>query len=975
MKSKVRDRFVAALLAFALCVQGTPTWAYGEAPEQDPSEHQEAGAVANEESPEIPADQDALESAPVVRESTEDDVRDVSLDAQSSESVQRVDDDPLVDVSESDSQVADTSDSSAEPDEAEASAESQEPEEGEPADVAAEDAILQAQATTTYNLNSLAPFAGRTRADVVARYSAALNAGGNYDRLDDSTWYAKMPSTESPYAAGVASAGMLNAMRGMTDFYRWLVGVEPLQDPCVNSDELQAGALVRNFDFNHSVSSSNKPSDMSASLWSKGANADHNILAIGYHPRGSITGWMNEGYDAAAGAWDTLGHRYAIISATESGIQFGYAGSVAIGNVTSYDNHEADFYAFPAPGYMPRELVYPSSSAWTLGFNAANVQVDDESAVKVQITNKSTGKTFTRTASADTLNAYYDNISFVQPNDAVNGAYTGTYEVAVTGLRSVNGDGTLGGNVTITYTTTFADFTNEVESFVQSVGAEFSDLAIYESLKSTSNLKKIAAVLPMNVVVTADSGMKCTVPVSGAWKLDTKNKCYTNSASASKLPSNLNDKKGRLKSIKIPYTISDDYYDSYNSLYLSPCDPGIGETVRVSVYRTNTTTDTSRVFKILPQSDGSYKGQLWLDSGKSASFDKKASDESVYGAYHIYNVKNIQTSQSGEYVSIYFYKEWGDTAYVSTSIEKLTVTKPSVARATVTGIITKCYTGKALTQDPVVKYAGKTLKKGSDYDISYRNNVNVGMATIIIKGKGAYGGTYEERFVIAERPSWSGATNMPVSSTADYKVTRGGWIRVKVNGKWATSDGVVSLSSPSDTVKRVTAKKTGTTTLYLLDPQGRQVASKKVTVFSMRGKAYELQSAVDSSYVLDIRGKSKADSARMIVWTRNNGKNQRYQFCLQSDGTYALRCLHSMKWVDVQGGGTKKSQPVIQYRWTGGINQRWKITVDAKDRVTLVSAKSGMVFDIQGGKVGKRAQMIQYPSNGGNNQKWVLNQK
>ena len=670
---------------------------------------------------------------------------------------------------------------------------------------------------------------------------------------------------------------------------------------------------------------------------------------------------MNEGYDANRGEWDTLGHRYAIISATESGIQFGYAGSVSIGNVTSYDNHEVDFYAFPAPGYMPYELVYPSSSAWTLDFNAANVQVDDESAVKVQITNKGTGKTFTRTTSADTLNAYYDNISFAQPNDAVNGAYIGTYEVIVTGLRSVNDDGTLGGNVTITYTTTFADLSNEVESFVQSVDAEFSDLTIYESLKSTTNLKKIAAVLPMNVVVTADSGMKCTVPVAGAWKLDTTNKCYTNSASASKLPSNLNDKKGCLKSIKIPYAISDDYYDSYNSLNLIPRDPGIGETVRVSVYRTNTTTDTSRVFKILQQSDGSYKGQLWLDSGKSSSFDKKASDESIYGAYHFYNVKNIQTSQSGEYVSIYFNKEWGDTAYVSTTIEKLTVGKPTVAHATVTGIVPKCYSGKALTQDPVVKYAGKTLVKGTDYDISYEDNVDVGWATIIIKGKGAYGGIYEDYFDIVEKPSWSGATRMPVSSTADYKVTSGGRIRVKVNGKWAASDSVVSFSSPSDTTRRITAKKAGTTTIYLLNPRGRQVASRKVTVFSMKGKAYELQSAVDSNYVLDIRGKSTADSACMIVWPRNDGKNQQYQFCLQDNGAYALRCLHSMKWIDVQGGGTAQSQPVIQYHWTGGKNQMWKIKVDAKNRVTLVSAKSGMVFDIQGGKVTERAQMIQYP--------------
>ena len=224
------------------------------------------------------------------------------------------------------------------------------------------------------------------------------------------------------------------------------------------------------------------------------------------------------------------------------------------------------------------------------------------------------------------------------------------------------------------------------------------------------------------------------------------------------------------------------------------------------------------------------------------------------------------------------------------------------------------------------------------------------------------------------KPSWSGANRIPVSSTANIRVTNGGNLRVKVDGKWATSDSVLSITSTSNTIKRIVGKKAGSTTLYLLDSNGKQVASKKVAVYSLAGN-WEIQSVVDSSYVLDIRGKSTADSARMIVWRRNGGKNQQYQFKLQSDGTYGIRCVHSGKYVDVQGGGTAKSQPVIQYAWNGGKNQRWKITVDAKNQVSLICSKSGMAFDIQGGKVTNRAQMIQYTVNSGNNQKWVLNKK
>ncbi|MBQ9067555.1 MAG: RICIN domain-containing protein, partial [Eggerthellaceae bacterium] len=268
-----------------------------------------------------------------------------------------------------------------------------------------------------------------------------------------------------------------------------------------------------------------------------------------------------------------------------------------------------------------------------------------------------------------------------------------------------------------------------------------------------------------------------------------------------------------------------------------------------------------------------------------------------------------------------------------------------------------------------------TLKAGTDYTVSYSNNTKVGTATVKVTGKGNYTGTKSATFNIVDvKPAWSGATSMPTSSTADYKVTNGGRIRVEVNGSFTGSDSIVSLADIDATTIRVTAKKAGTTTLYLFDRNGKQVASKKVKVFPLTG-SYELQSAVDSGYVLDIRGSSKANSARMIVWPRTNGKNQRYQFVAQKDGTYGIRCVHSGKFVDVQGGGTRKSQPVIQYTWHGGKNQRWRITVDERNLVSFVSAKSGMVFDIQGGKVTKRARMIQYPANGCANQKWVLNKK
>ena len=46
---------------------------------------------------------------------------------------------------------------------------------------------------------------------------------------------------------------------------------------------------------------------------------------------------------------------------------------------------------------------------------------------------------------------------------------------------------------------------------------------------------------------------------------------------------------------------------------------------------------------------------------------------------------------------------------------------------------------------------GKTLRKGRDYDVSYKNNKNIGDATVIVKGKGDYVGTKKTTFLIVPK--------------------------------------------------------------------------------------------------------------------------------------------------------------------------------------------------------------------------------
>lgn len=74
--------------------------------------------------------------------------------------------------------------------------------------------------------------------------------------------------------------------------------------------------------------------------------------------------------------------------------------------------------------------------------------------------------------------------------------------------------------------------------------------------------------------------------------------------------------------------------------------------------------------------------------------------------------------------------------------------KVSVSKFSIGKIGDKVYTGKALKPAVTVKYGGKTLKKGRDYTVTYKNNKKIGTATIVIKGKGKYSGTRKITFRI-----------------------------------------------------------------------------------------------------------------------------------------------------------------------------------------------------------------------------------
>ena len=92
----------------------------------------------------------------------------------------------------------------------------------------------------------------------------------------------------------------------------------------------------------------------------------------------------------------------------------------------------------------------------------------------------------------------------------------------------------------------------------------------------------------------------------------------------------------------------------------------------------------------------------------------------------------------------------GKGSYTGQVTKAFTIVKAKAKKFTVAKVKARKYTGKAVKPVPTVKFAGKKLKKGTDYTLSYKHNKKPGIATITVKGKGNFTGKKTVKFSIAK---------------------------------------------------------------------------------------------------------------------------------------------------------------------------------------------------------------------------------
>lgn len=151
-----------------------------------------------------------------------------------------------------------------------------------------------------------------------------------------------------------------------------------------------------------------------------------------------------------------------------------------------------------------------------------------------------------------------------------------------------------------------------------------------------------------------------------------------------------------------------------------------------------------------------------------------------------------------------FYHIKNQVKYIDGSYEKYTTKflKPDIAELKFGKISSKAYTGKALKPTVIVKDSKKKLLNGTDYTVTYKNNKNIGTATVTITGKGEYKGTKTLKFKIV--PPKTTLTSKPGKTSV-------GWNRATLSWKKsAGADGYqIYYSENGGNFKKLTTVSSG----------------------------------------------------------------------------------------------------------------------------------------------------------------------
>lgn len=172
------------------------------------------------------------------------------------------------------------------------------------------------------------------------------------------------------------------------------------------------------------------------------------------------------------------------------------------------------------------------------------------------------------------------------------------------------------------------------------------------------------------------------------------------------------------------------------------------DTLSISTYRTDTNEKIDDTFTI---------AKMEINKSELTSLVKNITKKEL-ASKTSYTTKSYQALKAAvNGANTVLADEKATTTEITNAVQAISeakaalVKKTDISKASVAGVKDMAYTGKAVTPKVTVTYKNSQLKKGTDYTVSYSNNIKAGKAVITIKGKGAYTGVKKVTFSIVKK--------------------------------------------------------------------------------------------------------------------------------------------------------------------------------------------------------------------------------
>ena len=135
---------------------------------------------------------------------------------------------------------------------------------------------------------------------------------------------------------------------------------------------------------------------------------------------------------------------------------------------------------------------------------------------------------------------------------------------------------------------------------------------------------------------------------------------------------------------------------------------------------------------------------------------------------------------------------------------------------------------------------------------------------------------------------------------------------------------------------------------------------------------YTINSSLNSTFVLDVNGGSKANFGNIQLYKNNGTVAQGWKIVHDSKGYVTFINIGSGKVIDIKNGYSQNKQNISQYDSNDTYAQKWIILKDG-DGFKIVSAlNDNYALDLSGGDVRNTSNIQLYKANGTGSQRWYF---